>query len=62
MLATNGLKGVCLQVQLMARQGLSWEELKRVLKARSVATHALDVLVGNFDGAISIKKRGRCTM
>ena len=32
-------------------------ELKGLLKARSVATHAIDVIVGNyFDGAASIKR------
>ena len=41
----------------MAKSGLDWEELKRLLKTRSVATHAIDVLVRNyFDGATSIKK------
>ena len=44
-------------MQLMAKSSLDWEELKRLLKARSVATHAFDVLVGNhFDGATSFKR------
>ena len=41
----------------MAKSGLDWEELKGLLKTKSVATHAIDVLVGNyFDGATSIKR------
>ena len=41
----------------MVKSGLDWEELKRLIKARSVATYAIDVLVENyFDGATSIKR------
>ena len=56
-LAINGLRNINLRMQLMAKRSLDCEELKRLLKARSVAKHAIDVLVGNhFDGATSIKR------
>ena len=59
-LAINGLRDINLRMQLMAKSSLNWEELKRLLKARSVAMHAIDVLVGNhFDGATSIKREVR---
>ena len=57
MLAINGLRDTNLQIELMAKRGLDWEELKRLLKTRSVATHAIDALVRNyFNCATSIKK------
>ena len=41
----------------MTKRGLDWEELKRHLKARSVALHAVDVIVeSDFDGATSVKR------
>ena len=56
-LAINGLREINLRLELTAKSGLDWEKLKRLLKASSVATHAIDALVGNyFDSATSIKR------
>ena len=40
----------------MAEHGINREGLKRLLKAMSVERHAVDVLVGNYDGTTPIKK------
>ena len=51
MLAINGLRGTNLRIELLTKHGLDWDELKRLVKARSLATHTVDVLVKNFDCA-----------
>ena len=45
-------------MKLLYQNGLNWEKLKILFKARSVAMHTVDVLVENyFDGATCIKKK-----
>ena len=57
LLAINGLRNNKLRMELMAKSGLNWEELKRLLKVKSVATQAVDGLIENyFYGATSIKR------
>ena len=55
-LAINGLKDTNRKRELMAKHGIDREELKRLLKTMSVERHAVDVLVGNYDGTTPIKK------
>ena len=56
MLAINGLRDINLRMELMAKSDIDWEELKRLHNARSVTTSAINILVGNFDGATCIKR------
>ena len=45
MTAVNDLKETNSQEELMAKRGQNYEELKRLLKARSIARHAEDVFL-----------------
>ena len=56
MLAINGLRDAYLKRELMATRGLDWEELTRLLKARSVARQAVGWLDGDTEGATPITK------
>ena len=40
----------------MAKSGLGWDELRRILKARSRASQAVEVLEETAEGATPIKK------
>ena len=55
-LAINGLRDTKLRMELMAKHGLDWEELKRHLNVRSVAMRTVDVVVGNLYAETSIKR------
>ena len=46
-LAVNGLRDAALRLELMAKRDLDWESLGNVLKARSVARHAANVLASD---------------
>ena len=46
----------------MAKHHLDWEELKKLLQGRSVASHAVDVFVGYSDGCNFYQKKGECTL
>ena len=51
MLAINGL----IDPNLIARSGLNWKELKRLLTTRSVGRNTVDSFAGNYDGTTPIK-------
>ena len=55
-LAINGLRDTNLLIELMTMCGLNWKKLERLLKARSMTEHAVDMIVGNFDDVFGIKK------
>ena len=52
----NGLRDANLRRELMAKRGLDWDELTRLLKARSVARQAVEVLDGGTGGTTPITK------
>ena len=56
-LAVNGLRDVALRKELMALCDLDWDTLKRILKTRSVAQHAADVLAKSCGGAFSVEQK-----
>ena len=54
-LASNGLRDVNLQRELMARS-MDWAKFARILKSRAVASQAEQILNGDTENTMSFKK------